>query len=243
MTESTIDAIAERIAGSDRLVAFSGAGLSAQSGVPTFRGGSDHPLWSRYDPQQLASPEGFHADPSLVIGWYDWRRSQLAVAEPNAAHHALARRDECVLVTQNVDDLQERAGTPPDDVLHLHGSIAHDRCHQQCGWQEPIDLADPPGERTCPDCGAPVRPAVVWFGESLPEGTWRDAAEACATADCMLVIGTSGVVQPAASLVELAADGGACIINVNPEPTPLDNLADAVVHGGAAETIPLILGA
>lgn len=230
--------LGDRIKSSERLVVFSGAGLSAQSGIPTFRGGCDHPLWSEYDPMKLASPEGFASDPDLVIKWYNWRRQQLAEAAPNAAHHALASLMNATLVTQNVDDLQERTGTHEDHVLHLHGSIAHDRCHDQCGWSERVDLAEPPGMRQCPACGAAARPGVVWFGESLPHETWEQAAHACAHADCMLVIGTSGVVQPAASLVELAGSAGAFVVNINPEPTPLDDLADASVHGGAAEVIP-----
>ena len=239
--EPSLADLAQRIESSDRLVVFSGAGLSAQSGIPTFRGGCEHPLWAEYDPHQLASTEGFARDPKLVIDWYCWRRGELARAEPNAAHHALARCQRATLVTQNVDDLQERAGTPEESVLHLHGSIAHDRCHARCGWYERIDLENPPGERACPNCGAAGRPAVVWFGEPLPEETWQSAAEACSSADCIVVVGTSGVVQPAASLVEVAAASGAFVLNVNPEPTALDGLADVSVHGGAVEVLPRLL--
>ena len=230
--------IAQRISTAARPVVFSGAGLSAESGVPTFRGGSEHALWSQYDPQQLASIEGFMGDPELVLAWYEWRRGMLAEAQPNAAHRALARFEDALLVTQNVDDLLEQAGAAQERVLHLHGSIVHDRCHAGCGWLERIDLADPTRSRPCPACGAPVRPGVVWFGEALPESVWERALEACTASDLLLVIGTSGAVQPAAMLVEVAARAGAFIVNLNPEPTPLDAIADVSVHAPAAEVLP-----
>lgn len=230
--------IPRRIGDALRPVVFSGAGLSAESGVPTFRGGSEHALWSKYDPHQLASVEGFAHDPDVVLAWYDWRRGILAEAEPNDGHRALARFERALLVTQNVDDLLEQAGASEERVLHLHGSIVHDRCHAECGWGERIDLGEPAQRRSCPRCGAPVRPAVVWFGEALPEAIWAQALEACAEADLMLVIGTSGAVQPAAMLVEVAARAGAFIVNLNPEATPLDSIADVSVHAPAAEILP-----
>ena len=222
-------------------VVFSGAGLSAESGVPTFRGRTDHALWSRYDPQQLASVEGFAGSPDVVLAWYAWRRRLVMDARPNAAHEALARWRGATLVTQNVDDLQERAGTEPDRVLHLHGSIMQDRCHAACGWSNPVDPTSPHVGGSCPNCGARARPGVVWFGEALPQETWALATQACSGADLLLVVGTSGVVQPAASLVELAASAGAYVVNVNPERTPLDAISDTCLHAAATEVLPGLL--
>ncbi len=241
MADALEASIAQRISEAQRPVVFSGAGLSAESGVPTFRGGSEHALWSQYDPHQLASVEGFEHQPDVVLAWYEWRRGILADAQPNAAHHALARFKDALLVTQNVDDLLEQAGASADRVLHLHGSIVHDRCHGGCGWSERVDLNEPTASRDCPSCGEPVRPAVVWFGEPLPEVVWEQALAACSEADLLLVIGTSGVVQPAAMLVELASQAGAFVVNLNPEPTQLDSIADVSVHRPAAEVLPELI--
>jgi NAD-dependent deacetylase len=230
-----------RLAAAQHPVVFSGAGLSAESGIPTFRGRSDHALWSRYDPQQLASIDGFTSTPDLVLEWYAWRRGLVIDARPNSAHDALARWLKATLITQNVDDLQERAGALPDRVLHLHGSIMQDRCHAGCGWSKPVDPASPADWDPCPDCGARTRPGVVWFGEGLPEDTWALANRICSKADLILVVGTSGVVQPAASLVELAAAAGAYVVNVNPEVTPLDSISDVCLHVAATEVLPGLL--
>ncbi len=196
---------------------FSGAGLSAESGIPTFRGNEGHPLWSQFNPMELASAAGFEANPKRVIEWYNWRRGKLAHARPNAAHLALARHPQLVEITQNVDDLLERAGVPPRAVLHLHGTIGKDRCNGSCGYEEAIDLAQPPPLRDCPRCGARLRPAVVWFGEGLPSEIWNEAQRICSALDCLLVVGTSAVVYPAASLIEVAAAAGGTIISINTE--------------------------
>jgi NAD-dependent deacetylase len=222
----------------ERVVSFSGAGLSAESGVSTFR--DPDGLWARYDPTRLASPQGFAEDPQLVISWYGDRRRRLAAAAPNRAHEALAARRDIVHVTQNVDDLLERAGAR--DVIHLHGTIAADRCHAGCGHREPIDLADPPPLRPCPSCGGRLRPDVVWFGEPLPAGAWADAQRACRAADVLLVIGTSAVVYPAAGLIGLARSGGAKIVVVNTEPSEASGLADVELLGRAGEIVPSLLG-
>jgi NAD-dependent deacetylase len=240
-TEHGDRALITRLAEARAPVVFSGAGLSAESGIPTFRGRTDHALWSRYDPGQLASIEGFERSPDLVLAWYAWRRGLVMDARPNRAHEALARWRNAVLITQNVDDLQERAGADPGRVHHLHGSIMHDRCHAACGWSSRVEPASPEGATPCPDCGARTRPGVVWFGEALPEETWALASRACAQADLMLVVGTSGMVQPAASLVELAASAGAYVINVNPEVTPLDSISDTSLHAAATEVLPGLL--
>jgi NAD-dependent deacetylase len=223
------------------IVCFSGAGLSAESGLSTFRDRARGGLWARHDPMTLASPEGFHRDPDLVLAWYAWRREAVARASPNAGHLALAARRDVAHVTQNVDDLLERAGAA--GVVHLHGIIGSDRCHGGCGHQEPVDLLDPPGRRPCRACGAEMRPAVVWFGESLPPDAWSAATEACASAAVLLVVGTSGVVQPAASLVGLARHHGARVVVVNTEATEAGSGADLELRGPAAEILPRILSA
>ena len=220
-----------------RLVSFSGAGLSAESGVGTFR--DPDGLWARYDPTRLASPAGFAEDPELVISWYGDRRRRIARAAANPAHEALAARRDIVHVTQNVDNLLERAGAR--DVIHLHGTIAADRCHARCGHREAIDLADPPPLRPCPACGDRLRPDVVWFGEPLPADAWAAAERACRECDALLVIGTSAVVYPAAGLIGLAESCGAGIVIVNKEPSGASELADVELLGQAGAIVPQLL--
>jgi NAD-dependent deacetylase len=225
-----------------RAVVFTGAGVSADSGVPTFRGAAEDALWGKYDPTQLASPQGFAADPKLVYDWYTWRRAKLASVRPNAAHVAIAklqRERGAVLITQNVDDLHERVA-PAGAVIHkLHGSIADDTC-SRCSGRERVDFASPPPLRKCAKCGAFLRPAVVWFGEPLDQRVWKAAQEATRGADLLLVIGTSGQVYPAASLVDLAACRCPVVV-VNPEPTPFDDEAAVTVRGRAAEVVPRLV--
>lgn len=235
-----LDAAADILSRAARIVSFSGAGLSAESGVPTFRDAGEG-LWARYDPMVLASPEGFAADPATVIDWYGWRRRRIAEARPNAAHEALARRADVVHVTQNVDDLLHRAGARR--VVQLHGTIARDRCHATCGYAEDVDLAGPPGLRACPACGGRLRPDVVWFGETLPARAWDAARAACAECDALLVVGTSAVVYPAAGLIALARSAGAAVVVVNTEPTAASGLADVELLGKAGEIVPRILRA
>ncbi len=221
------------------MVSFSGAGLSADSGVSTFRDAQSGGLWAKFDPMRLASPQGFADDPDLVIQWYAWRRRQIAAAEPNRAHRALAQRDEFIHITQNVDDLLHRAGAK--QVIQLHGTIAADRCHASCGYEEPIDMTDPPSLRNCPECGSPMRPAVVWFGEALPSSAWTDAEQACRDCGVLLVIGTSAAVYPAAGLIGLAQSAGARIIIVNMQTSEASHLADYELLGNASEVVPAIL--
>ena len=227
---------------SRRLVIFTGAGVSADSGVPTFRGASADALWGKYDPHQLASPQGFAADPKLVYDWYNWRRSQLAAIQPNPAHHAIATLQSrgATVITQNVDGLHERVA-PPGAIIHpLHGTIAADRC-SNCDHAEEIDLHHLPPLRPCPRCGEYLRPAVVWFGETLDASVWRAAQTACGAADAMLIVGTSGEVYPAAGLVQIAASNRAKIVLVNLDPSPFDNMVDAALHGRAAEICPQLV--
>jgi len=224
-----------------KIVCFSGAGLSAESGIATFRDTETDALWSRFDPTELASPEGFAAHPQRVIDWYNWRRQKVATAQPNPAHEALAQRPDIIQVTQNVDDLLERAGCKPEAVIHLHGHITHDRCHQRCGFQQKIDLAQPPGLRNCPMCNAPLRPAVVWFGETLPEFAWRQAEQHCQDADCLLVIGTSATVYPAAGLIQLTKACGGKVLVINTQPSGASQLADMELIGPCGDWLPQLL--
>lgn len=206
------------------VVVFSSAGVSAESGIPTFRDALSG-LWSRFDPAQLATAEAFRADPSLCWGWYESRRLKVLQAKPNAAHMAIAELAKHVprltVVTQNVDDLHERAGSL--DVIHLHGSLHSPRCID-CG--NPYEAAIPPGgvsDENCrlepPRCGAcngHIRPGVVWFGEMLPEDAWSAGLGAAEESDLFFSIGTSGVVFPAAELPLRALGAGATVVHVNP---------------------------
>ncbi len=243
MSPSQNDFAAARriLSGAQTIATFSGAGLSAESGVPTFRGGAGEEgggLWARFDPMTLASPQGFARDPELVIEWYRWRRRLIAAAAPNAAHRALAARSEMAHVTQNVDDLLHRAGAR--HVIQLHGTIAIDRCHDACGHEEAIDLADPPGLRRCA-CGASMRPGVVWFGEALPQHAWTEAERLCSECNALLVIGTSAVVYPAAGLISMAKSAGAKVILVNTCASEASSLADVELIGPAGDVVPKLL--
>jgi len=242
--EAEIEKARRILNGAKSLAVFTGAGVSADSGVPTFRGSSQDALWGKYDPQVLASAWGFQKDPKLVYEWYSWRRSQLARVEPNAAHLAIARLQErsgAVVMTQNVDGLHERVAPAGARVLRVHGTILEDRC-MRCAHWEKVDLNSPPNLRMCLECGAGyLRPGVVWFGESLPEDVWEESQQAARECDAMLVVGTSGQVQPAASLVERAAGARAKIVVVNLEGGLLDEYATAALHGRAAEVVPRIV--
>lgn len=225
----------------ERIVTFSGAGLSAESGIPTFRDVQEG-LWAKYDPMDLASPAGFARDPQMVIDWYNWRRTQLAEKSPNPAHLALASRADMLHITQNVDDLLERAGAGAENLIHLHGRISADRCNAPaCGFEEEIDLTTPPPLRPCPHCGDSMRPAVVWFGESLPPREWERAADACTQCDALLVIGTSASVYPAAGLIDVARQHGATIIIINKDTSDASHLADIELLGHAGNIVPRLL--
>ena len=223
-----------------RIAVLTGAGISAESGVPTFRDAQTG-LWARFDPQQLATEEAFRANPSLVWDWYAYRCGLIAKVAPNAGHLALAdfgRRHPArlTLITQNVDGLHQRAGSA--GVLALHGNIFEDKwvdAPKACCKQDAAAAGRPP---YCDRCGNLLRPAVVWFGEALPLQTLDEAQAAAKSCDLMLVVGTSGVVYPAAGLAHMA--GGRVVI-VNPEPTELDDAADAVLRGTAAQLLPALL--
>jgi NAD-dependent deacetylase len=228
------------IAGAGRIVAFTGAGISAESGVPTFRGAGG--LWRSFRPEDLATPEAFHRDPKLVWEWYDWRRGLVAGATPNPGHYALAelerRKIGFVLVTQNVDGLHRRAGSR--NVLRLHGDIWVLRC-LECG-RENIDerAALPKLPPTC-ECGGMQRPGVVWFGEALDAEVLDAAVNAARSAAVLISIGTSAVVHPAAGLIDIAKRAGGKIVEVNPDETPYSGIADIRLSGPAGTILPRLI--
>ncbi|MBX2886955.1 MAG: NAD-dependent protein deacylase [Granulosicoccus sp.] len=223
-----------------RPVSFSGAGLSAESGIATFRGHDDDALWNQYDPTQLASQQGFSENPELVIEWYKARRRTLHAASPNAAHKTLSQQNNWIHITQNVDNLLESAGADPNDVLHLHGSLLRDHCNANCGFTEIISLADPPDLRQCPKCHAALRPSVIWFGEPLDDEVFNLAVSHVMACDLLLVIGTSAQVYPAAGLIELADQHDASVVLINTESVKLDSERYAFVQGKASEVVPLL---
>jgi NAD-dependent deacetylase len=228
------------IAAATSLAVLTGAGISAESGIPTFRGAGG--LWRDYKPEELATPEAFARDPRLVWEWYNWRRELIAKAAPNAAHRALVelekRKPGFTLITQNVDGLHDRAGS--GKILKLHGDIWRMRC-TACGanWSDrraPLPKLPP----HCA-CGGLARPGVVWFGEPLPDGMMKEAEHAASSAQVVLVIGTSAVVHPAASLIPCARQAGAKIIEINTEETAASERVDCALRGPAGELLPLLL--
>jgi NAD-dependent deacetylase len=215
---------------------LTGAGISAESGVPTFREAQSG-LWERYDPMQLATPEAFLDNPALVWQWYRWRRELVAQAEPNPGHRALVRLAERVprltLVTQNVDGLHQRAGS--EDVIEFHGNLFVNRCFVE-GCE--VDCAEDDEQPTCPGCGAPARPGVVWFGEAIPEEALNASFAAAADCDVFLSVGTSSLVYPAAGLAALAAESGATVIEINPNPTELAARFHYAIAENAGSALP-----
>ena len=245
-----VQALAARIGAAQRLTILTGAGVSAASGVPTFRGPEG--LWRQYRPEDLATPEAFAHDPHLVWEWYAWRRGMIAACQPNPAHHVIAEWSQTdaaeqaagrhvVVLTQNVDDLHVRAGT--NGLVRLHGSIWELSCWARCEagatpWRdERVPLPDMPPR--CPHCGALARPGVVWFGESL--GTDDVAAAVRATAcDVFLTVGTSSVVYPAAGLVQQARRQGAFTAEINLDETPASAIVDLAIRGAAEQVLAAI---
>jgi NAD-dependent deacetylase len=225
-----------------RALALTGAGVSAESGVPVFRG--EEGLWRSFRPEELATPEAFARDPRLVWEWYAWRRERVAACRPNAAHAMLARLDgrlaDFLLATQNVDGLHAAAGSRR--VVELHGSLWRVRCTacQSCVPDDRVPLPELPPLCGAAGCGGRLRPDVVWFGEALPDAALTAAFEAAREAELVLVIGTSSLVYPAAALPQLARRSGAFVIEVNPEPTPLTPLAQVSLRGKAAELLPAL---
>lgn len=240
---------ADRLREARHVVVFTGAGVSAESGIPTFRDALTG-LWERFDPAELATADAFRRDPALVWGWYEWRRMKALQAQPNPAHRAIAELARWVpkltLVTQNVDDLHERAGSR--DVLHLHGSLSAPRCFacaRPYGQALPVPGVSEAGARIepprCPHCNGKIRPGVVWFGEALPEKALREAFAAARDCDLLLSVGTSGVVQPAAQIPLIAQESGSTVLHINPQPVPLGGERAFGLVGKAGEILPDLL--
>jgi NAD-dependent deacetylase len=232
-------ALAERLGQSRHICVLTGAGISAESGVPTFREAQSG-LWAQYSPEDLATPEAFLRNPALVWRWYRWRRELVAAAAPNAGHRALAelgeRAAKLTLVTQNVDGLHQRAGSR--DVIEFHGNLFADRCFVEgCLVEAPVAAVVP----VCPGCGGQVRPGVVWFGEAIPEAALGSAFAAAGDCDLFLSIGTSSLVYPAAGLADTALAAGATVVEINPQPTELAARCDFAIAGNAGLVLPKLL--
>jgi NAD-dependent protein deacetylase/lipoamidase len=241
MNENKLELLAARLRGSSRVTILTGAGVSAASGVPTFRGSGG--LWRQFRAEDLATPTAFSRDPLLVWEWYAWRRDLIARCRPNAAHDVIARWsrtfDRCMVITQNVDDLHVMANTA--NLIRVHGSLWELACWRECGapiWRDehvPLKCLPP----VCPACEGLARPAVVWFGEPLPGRAIAAATEAC-ECEIFLTIGTSAVVYPAAGLVHEARRRGAFTAEINLEPTPASHAVELAICGPADQLLPNI---
>ena len=235
--------VIEAVRNAQHIVVLTGAGISAESGIPTFREAQTG-LWAQYRPEELATPEAFQRHPERVWKWYEWRRSLVRQAAPNPGHLALVQMERLAprftLITQNVDGLHQAAGNR--HVLELHGNIMRSRC-----WREGRIVAPAPDDThippRCPHCGAFLRPDVVWFGETLPPDVLAAAEQATNEADVFFSVGTSTVVYPAAALPFEARSHGAFVIEVNPATTPLTPHASAVLRGPAGQVLPALVQA
>lgn len=239
VSDEKLDALAQRLKRAARVTILTGAGVSAASGVPTFRGNGG--LWRQFRAEDLATPGAFSRDPVLVWEWYAWRRELIAACRPNRAHEVIARWskafERCTVITQNVDDLHVQAGTA--NLVRVHGSLWELSCWKACGaspWRDesvPLQALPP----SCPVCGGLARPSVVWFGESLPSKQLQAAAGAC---DCevFLTVGTSALVYPAAGLAREAKSRGAFTAELNLEVTPASSEVDLAIHGPADQLLP-----
>ena len=234
------DRVASWIRAAERVVVLTGAGISAESGIPVFRGAGG--LWRQFRPEDLATPEAFARQPELVWEWYLWRRGLIAAARPNAGHRVIAmwqqERHGIRLLTQNVDGLHERAGSA--GPIELHGNLWRVHCAQGCGFSARDSETDGPRSSFRCECGAWLRPSVVWFGEALDSDTLDAAIAEVELADVILVVGTSAVVYPVAMLPQMAQRRGAKIVEVNVEETALTPAADAVLRGAAGEVFPAL---
>lgn len=240
---ANLDMVRAWLATARHIAVLTGAGVSAESGVPTFRDAQTG-YWARFDPYEMASESGFRAQPARVWAWYEHRRELLRGVQPNAGHHALAqfaRRQpgRLTLITQNVDGLHQRAGS--EDVLCLHGNLFDNRwldTPRDCCWMEHAAAGNPP---YCDRCGNLLRPGVVWFGEALPIATLDAAQQAAQACDVMLVVGTAGAVYPAAGLAHQARQAGARVVVINTGPSELDGIAHAVLRSPSAQLLPALL--
>lgn len=230
----------ERLFKAYQVVVLTGAGISAASGVPTFRGKDG--LWNKFNPAELANVDAFLKNPRLVWEWYNWRRELIKKVKPNLAHYALVDLEQLVpeftLVTQNVDNLHQLAGSR--NIIELHGNIMHNKC-ADCGtpYEEPIAVEE--ALPTCSHCGGLIRPDVVWFGELLPARAIEMAQEAAAKAEVFFSVGTSATVEPAASLPFLAKGNGAYVVEINPEETPLTVAANESIRAPADRVLPMLV--
>jgi NAD-dependent deacetylase len=235
-----LQSITSRLRDSARVVALTGAGVSEESGIPTFRDPQTG-LWAQYDPRVLATAEAFQRDPKLVWDWYEWRREVRRDTQPNAGHRALVEMEKLfphfVVVTQNIDDLHRLAGSR--DIIELHGNLKRDKCSRE---NVVIDRArarpTENGMLSCPNCGALLRPDVVWFGEALPHDALDRAFREAMQCDAFFSIGTSAVIEPAASLPRVAKQAGAFLVEINPLETPVSAFADAVLRGKSGAVLP-----
>ncbi len=238
MVTGILRAARERLGAARSVFVLSGSGISSESGLPTFRGAGG--LWRTYRVEELASPDGFERDPVLVWSWYNERRAAHGEAQPNDGHRALVALErntsDFTLATQNVDSLHLRAGSR--NVLELHGHLREARC-TRCDARRALD-GPLPAEEIAHACGGRFRPDIVWFGEPLPAAIWQRAAQAASRADVVLVVGTSGMVYPAAALATEIPRAGACVIEVNPEETAISEYAGLVLRGTAAAVLPLL---
>jgi NAD-dependent deacetylase len=241
VTTVVSERLAARLRSARSVAVFTGAGISAESGVPTFRG--EEGLWKRFKPEELANVDAFMRNPELVWQWYRYRRDLIASIEPNAGHRAIAAmerfHERFAVITQNIDNLHQRAGS---SVVHeLHGNIRRSYC-VQCGSSvrdEVLETLWP--VPACPKCGGNVRPDVVWFGELLPAEPWNESVKAASRAEVFFSVGTSGVVFPAASLPLTAKRAGAYLVEINLEPTDLSMKADEVLLGKSGEILPALV--
>lgn len=241
MQEKYIKITAEKIKGSQNLVVLTGAGISAESGIPTFRGNDG--LWKNFRPEELATPYAFERNPELVWEWYYWRRGIIKSARPNSGHRALSileeiLKDRFFLITQNVDGLHRIAGNK--NLIEFHGNIWISRC-TSCGREEWDYNTEYRGAPKCSECGGYERPGVVWFGESIPEDVLKQSFEKAGRSDVFLIVGTSAVVEPASSLVSFARSAGAFIAEINPSETPATQLCDVSFRGKAGKVLPSIV--
>lgn len=242
MRDTTIpNELIKRLRSTQRVAVLTGAGISAESGVPTFREAQTG-LWARYNPEDLATPEAFQRNPKLVWEWYAWRQQRIRQAEPNPGHQALVFMEQRIadftLITQNVDSLHRRAGS--QQLIELHGNIFRTKCFDE---DRPVESWPDTGEAPphCPHCGGLLRPDVVWFGETLPTDALYAAQQAAQNAEVLFSIGTSALVYPAADLPLLALRTGATVVEINPQATPLSPHLSFSLHGPAGELLPAIV--
>ncbi len=250
VSDEQIEQVAILLRRAKLITVLTGAGVSKESGVPTFRDALEG-LWARFDPTQLATRAAFKADPKLVWDFYEYRREIMRPAQPNPGHRALAdlerRFPALTIITQNVDDLHEQAGS--QHIIRLHGRIAANKCFADCqGSPTPVDVSQltwdhASGPPACPHCGSPVRPDVVWFGEMLPAEALARAADALHQTDLMLVVGTSGLVSPAADMPAVARRAGATLVEINPDETPISAIAHLCLRGPSGEVLPRLVEA